>query len=117
MPTYALDYRLFGDERVAEETMKIARWLADSLGRGSSDGFVTSGFLAPAISFDVTRGGGPLEELVKKWWTPIAAYQQKEPYCTAKSDFASMRWDEFLQLFYFLRASSDIGYTETSPPK
>jgi hypothetical protein len=118
VPTYALDYRLFGDERVAEETMKIARWLADSLEKGRSDGYVNESFFAPALSFDITRGGGPLEDLLKKWWRErVAAYQRREPYCTAMNDFPSMRWDDFLQLFYFLRVSSDAGYTEKSPPK
>jgi hypothetical protein len=117
VPTYVLDYRLFGDERVAEEVMKIARWLSDLIEK-SDDGYVNESFLAPALSFDVTRGGGPLEALLKKWWKArIPAYQRQEPVSTAMDDFTTTRWDEFLQMFYFLAACRDANITEKNPPQ
>ena len=128
VPTYALDYRLFGDERVAEEIMNIARWLTEimevmeknqplpsslpsGLTFGKNDPY-QEGFLAPALSFDITRGGGPLEDLLKKWWKGrIAAYQRQEPFCTAMNDFTEARWNEFAPLFFFLRACREANIT------
>jgi hypothetical protein len=116
LPTYTLDYRLFGDERSAEEIMKIARWLQEQLNK-KEDAYVSQSFLAPAMSFDITRGGGPLEDILKKWWKAlIVAYQSHEPYCTSTEEFREMRWNEFEPLFYFLRACRDANITEKNPP-
>lgn len=138
VPTYELDYRLFDDDRVAEEIMKIARWSTDvmeamveskrahtlpklppELGIPGPEDPYKYGFLAPALSYDITRGGGPLEDLLKKWWRGglIQDYQKNNPHCTSKDDFIEMRWNEFEPLFYFLRACRDANITEKNPPK
>ncbi len=117
VPTYALDYRLFGDDRVAEEIMNSARWLADSLKKDASDYFVDKGFLSAALSYDITRGGGPLEDLIKVWWKELKKFERNMPYCTKKDDFTSMDFNEFESMLYYLRACRDAGYTEKTPPK
>jgi len=117
VPTYELDYRLFHDDRVAEEIMNIAKWLADSLKNGSTDYFVENGFLAAALSFDITRGGGPLEDLLKVWWKELAQYERQSSRCEQASDFTSMQFNEFESLFYYLAACRDAGLTESHPPR
>ncbi len=117
VPTYELDYRLFHNDRVGEEIMNIAKWLADSLKKGTGDYFVENGFLPAALSFDITRGGGPLEDLLKVYWKELAQYERESPYCEHKGDFTSMQFNEFEPLFYYLRACKDINVTEKNPPK
>ncbi len=115
-PALVLDNQLFHDSRVEEEIMDIAKWDTDSLKASSTDHYLrTAGFLAAAVSFDITCGGGPLEDLIKTWWNKlIKEYERPEPYSTSMADFTTMRWNEFTPLFYFLRACHDINLTEKS---
>ena len=112
VPTYELDYRLFGNKRVGVEIMNISKWLADMSKKGSSDYFVVHGMLAPALSYDITRGGGPLEDLIKVWWKHMKNFERNSPYCTTKGDFTSMDFNEFEALFRYLRACRDMNLTE-----
>ncbi len=133
MPTYALDYRLFRDDSTVQEIMNIAKWITTIMVdvekskithtepvlpgniklTGSWDPY-KQGFLAPALAFDITRGGGPLEDLIKVWVRErLSPYGRNSSVGTSVSDFTEMRWDEFEPLFDFLQACKDMKLTET----
>jgi hypothetical protein len=111
--TFALDYHIFREPRVADELVRIARWHCDHMQRGYDQRGLHYPYLACGMAWWFTRDD---DFLRWPWHTYLHECQSPVAKCQKRNDFRQSHFYEFGQLPFFLRACCEAGFTETSPP-
>jgi len=109
----ALDYHLFGDPRVAEEIVRVARWHCEHMKRGYDQRGLHYPYLACGMAWWCTRDN---EFLCWPWHTYLDECRSEVPMAQSPGDFKQSQFFEIGQLPYFLSACREAGFSERNPP-
>ena len=111
--TMALDYHIFGEQCIAEELARIARWHCQFMKRGFDQRGLHYPYLACGLAWWATRDN---ELLQWPWYTYLSECQSKTPKAQGPRDFTQAHFYELGQLPFFLRACQEAGFSEAQPP-